>query len=289
MLVYPEFDRVALELGPLKIHWYGIMYLAAFAAGWWLARVRARRPWSPIAPGKVDDLVFYVMLGVIVGGRLGYLLFYGWGHMAEDPLYPVKIWQGGMSFHGGLLGVLAALWYFARKQGLRYFAVVDFVAPLAPFGLGLGRIGNFINGELWGKPTDLPWGFRVNDSVFPGAVPGPEVLHPSMLYEALLEGLVLFVVLWIYSSKPRPVKAVSGMFALLYGIFRTAVEFVRVPDAHLDYLAFGWLTMGQVLSIPLIVVGILLLAQAYRDAGDAGDASDAGGDRDDRPAEAKGS
>lgn len=257
MLTYPEIDPVIFSIGFLKIRWYGLMYVIGFVIAWLLARRRARRDWSVIEPARVDDLIFYCMLGVILGGRIGYVLFYGMEYLLADPLYLFRITEGGMSFHGGLLGVMAAMWLFSRKLGVRTWALWDFVAPLAPLGLFFGRIGNFINGELWGKPTGLPWGFRVGD----------EVLHPSMLYEALLEGLVLFAILWLYSARPRPVMSVSGLFLIFYGSFRFLVEFVRLPDEHLGYLAFGWLTMGQVLSLPMIVAGIVIFGLAHRRQG----------------------
>ncbi len=257
MLKYPEIDPVIFGLGPLKVRWYGMMYVVGFIAGWWLAKRRSKLAHSPVKPEQVDDLVFYVMLGVILGGRLGYTFVYGWADIAEDPLYIVKIWKGGMSFHGGLAGVLIAMWLYGRKIGNTMWQMTDFVAPFVPIGLGMGRIGNFINGELWGKPTDVPWGF-----LYEG-----EVLHPTQLYEALLEGLVLFVVLWFFSAKPRPYMSVSGLFLLLYGVFRSWVEFYRVPDAHMGddgYLAFGWLTTGQALSVPMVIAGVILLFLAYR-------------------------
>ena len=254
MLTYPEIDPIIFALGPLKIRWYGLMYVIAFLLAWWLARKRAIKSWSIIKPAQVDDLLFYGMLGVIVGGRLGYALFYGWDQLSSDPLYLFKITQGGMSFHGGLAGVMIAMWLYARHLGVGVWGVLDFVAPIVPLGLGFGRIGNFINGELWGKATDVPWGFNVNGSV----------LHPSMLYEAILEGFVLFVILWVFSSKERPYMSVSGLFLLLYGVFRFAVEFVRVPDSHLGYLAMDWLTMGQVLTLPMIILGSILLVMAYK-------------------------
>ena len=254
MLTYPEIDPIIFSIGPLAIRWYGLMYVVGFLLGWWLARRRAIKPWSIIKPAQVDDLVFYTMLGVIIGGRVGYALFYGTEQLFSDPLYLFKITEGGMSFHGGLLGVMLAMWLYSRKLGVRPWGVLDFVAPLVPLGLGFGRIGNFINGELWGKPTDVPWGFMVNG----------QVLHPSMLYEALLEGFVLFAILWLFTSRERPYMAVSGLFFLLYGVFRFAVEFVRVPDAHIGYIAFGWLTMGQLLTLPMIVAGAILIGLAYR-------------------------
>ena len=257
MFVYPEIDPVIFSIGPVAVRWYGLMYVVGFIAGWWLARRRAGLPHSPIRPEQVDDLVFYVMLGVILGGRLGYTFIYGWAEIAADPLYILKIWKGGMSFHGGLAGVLLAMWLFGRKIGRTMWQLTDYVAPFVPIGLGAGRIGNFINGELWGKPTDVPWAFQVNG----------QVLHPTQLYEALLEGLVLFVILYAYSARPRPYMAVSGLFLLLYGIFRTFVEFYRVPDAHMGdggYLAAGWLTTGMLLSAPMIAAGVILLFLAYR-------------------------
>ncbi len=257
MLPYPEIDPVALQLGPLKIHWYGLTYLVGFAAAWWLGRLRARRPHSGWTDQQVADLVFYGALGVVLGGRIGYILFYDFAVYIENPLRIFQIWQGGMSFHGGLIGVLIGMWLFGRRYKKTFFEVTDFLAPIAPVGLGVVRIGNFINGELWGKVTDVPWAM-----VFPGAGPLPR--HPSQLYESLLEGAVLFLILWLFSSKPRPVRAVSGMFLLFYGVFRFVVEFVRMPDPQLGYLAFGWVTMGQILSLPMIIAGVILLWLAYR-------------------------
>jgi phosphatidylglycerol:prolipoprotein diacylglycerol transferase len=256
VLNYPQFDPVALQIGPLAIRWYGLMYLVGFVGGWYLARRRAQRPDSPVTRAQVDDLVFYVALGVIVGGRIGYMLFYGYDQILDNPLAFFRIWEGGMSFHGGLLGVTLALWLYARRMGCSLLALTDFSAPMVPIGLGAGRIGNFINGELWGKPTDVPWAFIVEG----------EGRHPSQLYEAFLEGLVLFVLLWTFSAKPRPRMAVTGLFLIAYGAFRMAVEFVRVPDAHIGYLAFGWLTMGHLLTLPMVIGGIWLMALAYRRA-----------------------
>jgi phosphatidylglycerol---prolipoprotein diacylglyceryl transferase len=256
MLTFPAIDPVAISIGPLAVRWYGLMYLLGFAAAWWLGRVRARRPDSGWRTEQVGDLVFYGALGVILGARIGYVLFYDLAGVAEDPLLLLKVWQGGMSFHGGLVGVLLAMWWYGRSIGKSFFQVTDFIAPLVPIGLGAGRIGNFINGELYGRVTDVPWGM-----VFPHAGPLPR--HPSQLYEAFLEGLVLFLILWVFSARPRPTAAVSGLFLAGYGTFRFAVEFVREPDAHLGFLAWGWLTMGQVLTLPMILAGTGLLVWAY--------------------------
>jgi phosphatidylglycerol:prolipoprotein diacylglycerol transferase len=254
MIVYPDIDPVIFSIGAVKIRWYGLMYVIGFLAAWWLARKRATAPHSPIkGKEQADDLIFYAMLGVILGGRVGHALFYSDTSFFDDPLYLFKIWQGGMAFHGGLLGVLVAMWWFGRKVKLTMWQVTDFMAPFVPLGLGFGRIGNFINGELWGKPTDVAWGV-----LFQG-----QVLHASQLYEAILEGFVLFAILWWYSSKARPYMAVSGLFLLLYGSFRFLIEFVRVPDAHIGYLAADWVTMGQVLSAPMIIVGATMLVMAY--------------------------
>lgn len=254
MFVYPEIDPVIFSIGPLKIRWYGLMYVIGFAAAWWLARRRSRAPYAVVnSPADVDDLIFNAMLGVILGGRLGYCLVYGWQYVLADPLYIFKITEGGMSFHGGLAGVLIAMWLFGRKRGKSMWQVTDFMAPFVPLGLGFGRIGNFINGELWGKETDVPWGFLYNG----------RVLHPSQLYEALLEGFVLFAILWWFSARQRPYMAVSGLFLLLYGSFRFLIEFLRVPDAQLGYLALDWVTMGQILSAPMIIAGIVMLVMAY--------------------------
>lgn len=258
MISYPNIDPIAFSLGPVKVHWYGLMYLVGFVGGWWLGRLRAKRPASSWSPEQVDDLVFYCGLGVILGGRIGYVLFYGFDHLTADPLSIFKVWQGGMSFHGGLLGVLTAMGIYARKTGKSFFQVTDFIAPLVPIGLGAGRIGNFINGELWGKVTDLPWGM-----VFPDPRAGDLPRHPSQLYEAALEGIVLFLILWFFSRQRRPTMAVSGLFLICYGLFRFAVEFVRIPDPQLGYLALGWVTMGQLLSLPMVVIGMVLLGRAY--------------------------
>lgn len=256
MLTYPNIDPVAIAIGPLKIHWYGLMYVIGFLGAWGLARwrIQSLKNWSS---EQVDDLVFYGALGVILGGRIGYMFFYNLPTLISDPVSFFRVWEGGMSFHGGLIGVLIAMGLYARKHGKRFFEVIDFIAPFVPVGLFTGRIGNFINGELWGKVSDVPWAM-----VFPGAGPLPR--HPSQLYEAFLEGIVLFSVLWLYSRKPRPEMAVSGLFLLLYGCFRFVVEFIREPDAHIGYLMFGWLTMGQLLSLPMILIGSIFLVLAYR-------------------------
>jgi phosphatidylglycerol:prolipoprotein diacylglycerol transferase len=271
MLTYPDIDPVIISLGPLNVHWYGLMYLLGFLGGWWLGRLRAARPDSGWRVQEVGDLLFYVALGVIFGGRIGYVLFYAFPSFLSDPLMLIRIWEGGMSFHGGLLGVLIAMWLFGRRFGHSFFETTDFIAPLIPVGLFTGRVGNFINGELWGKPADLPWAMQLPCQRFPnacvGSLQGAEFsppLHPNQLYEAGLEGLALFLLLWGFSARPRPTMAVSGLFLLGYGLFRFLVEFVRVPDAHLGYLALGWVTMGQILTIPMLLGGLLLLMLAYR-------------------------
>ncbi|HUG03580.1 MAG TPA: prolipoprotein diacylglyceryl transferase [Steroidobacteraceae bacterium] len=248
MLTYPDIDPVAFAIGPVKVHWYGLMYVFGFVAGWWLARRRAADPRSTWKAADVDDLIFFAAIGVIAGGRLGWILVYGFDVLREDPFAILRVWEGGMSFHGGLVGVMAAIALFAYRRGRRVADVFDFTAPLPAVGLFAGRIGNFINSELWGKPTDLPWGVLVDG----------RALHPSQLYEAALEGIVLFAILWWFTSKPRPRLAPAGLVLILYAVFRIAVEFVRVPDAHLDYLAFGWLTMGQLLSLPVLAVGLAM-------------------------------
>ena len=260
MIEYPSFNPIAVEIGPfggfgpLKIHWYGIMYLVAFAAAWWLGRVRAKKPGSTWKPSDIDDFMFFGMLGTILGGRIGYVLFYGMSFWADDPLYPIKVWDGGMSFHGGLLGVCIAFAIFAVRRKRRIADVFDFAAPLPGIGFLAGRIGNFINGELWGKETDVPWGFIVND----------KVRHATQLYEALLEGLVLFIVVWWFTAKPRPRLAATGLFLVIYSAARITVEFWRIPDEHLSYLFGGWVTMGMLLSFPMLLIGLTLLYMAYR-------------------------
>ena len=261
MLKYPEIDPVAVSIGPVSIHWYALTYIGGLLIAWWLLRGRAARghvTWAPSdnkeSVREIEDIVFYAALGIVLGGRVGSMLFYNFDDFLASPLELFKVWKGGMSFHGGLLGVLLAMWLYARSKGRTFFQMTDFISPVVPVGLGLGRIGNFINGELWGKPTDVPWGME-----FQGVV-----VHASMLYEAFLEGLVLLIVLWWFSAKPRPTMAISGLFLLLYGIFRFGVEFVRVPDSHIGYLAWDWFTMGQLLSTPMILFGLILIAMAYK-------------------------
>jgi|TARA_R100000005_G_C5003409_1_gene211715 phosphatidylglycerol:prolipoprotein diacylglycerol transferase len=254
-MTYPQIDPIALSIGPLHVHWYGLMYLFGFLFVWLLGLYRVNKTeWTR---QQLEDLLFYGAVGVIIGGRVGYAIFYDFQANLENPLNIFKIWQGGMSFHGGLLGVLAAFAWFGKKTGKSFFEISDFIAPMVPIGLMFGRIGNFINGELWGKVTDVPWAM-----VFPGAGPLPR--HPSQLYEAALEGVLLFIILWWFSSKPRPKAAVSGLFLLGYGFFRFLVEFVRIPDAQYGYLAFDWLTMGQILCLPMIVFGIILMIVSYK-------------------------
>ncbi len=261
MLTYPDIDPVALSLGPLDIHWYGITYLVAFAGFWLFARIKAKQPHVNWNNEQIDDLLFYGALGVVIGGRLGYTLFYNLDYFLHDPLILFQIQRGGMSFHGGLLGVLFAMWLFARKNNKDFFTVTDFIAVMVPFGLAAGRIGNFINAELWGRPTDLPWAM-----IFPTDPLGlPR--HPSMLYEFLLEGVLMFIILWFYSRHPRPQKAVSGLFLICYSVFRILVEFVRQPDAQMGtggFIAANWLTMGMILSLPMFLFGVYLMLVAYK-------------------------
>lgn len=282
MSLLHDIDPIAIPLPfwPHGIHWYGLMYLAGFGVGWWLGMRRVRAGRLPgISENAFGDLLFYAMLGVVLGGRIGYVLFYAFPDFIANPLMLLRINEGGMSFHGGLLGVMAAVAWWSRSQRMHVFDTMDFIAPLVPAGLGFGRIGNYIGGELWGKPTGGDWGV-----VFPHALPAELASlpmsqlrelhasgalesfarHPSQLYQACLEGLVMFAVLAWYSSRPRPRYAVSGLFALLYGCFRFAIEFVREPDAHIGYLAFGWLTMGQLLSLPLVALGLAFLWMSRR-------------------------
>ncbi|MGQ9427168.1 prolipoprotein diacylglyceryl transferase [Gilvimarinus sp. F26214L] len=258
MLSYPDIDPVAFSLGPLQVHWYGIAYLCGFAAAWWIAVRRSRLKHTSIRKEQIEDLIVYGALGVILGGRIGYVLFYQFDVFLANPLWLFKVWEGGMSFHGGMLGVVAAMWLYARKHRIHFLDLMDFVAPAVPPGLGFGRLGNFIGQELWGRETNVPWGM-----VFPKDELGL-VRHPSQLYEAALEGLVLFVILYWYAARPRPRGAVAALFVLLYGCFRFAVEFTRQPDAHIQFDLFGWVTRGQLLSLPMILVGAGVLVWTYR-------------------------
>lgn len=272
-----NFDPVAFALGPLRVHWYGVMYLLAFAGFWVIAsRLAVTRPWMGWRRGDVGDFMFYGMLGVILGGRLGYVLFYGLGNLVQDPLFPFRIWDGGMSFHGGLLGVVVAVAWYGRRSGRGFWQVADFVAPVVPLGLAFGRLGNFIGGELWGRLSDAPWAMIFPASLPAGAVEGGLetawraglldrwARHPSQLYHVALEGLALLVLMLWFSSKRRPAGAISGFFLIGYGLFRGFVEFFREPDGHIGYLLGDWLTMGMVLSLPMIVIGAIFMAMAYR-------------------------
>jgi phosphatidylglycerol:prolipoprotein diacylglycerol transferase len=287
---YPfiAIDPVVFSLGPFDVHWYGIMYLLAFlffwAAGNWVARNRTWWGWSP---QEVGDILFYGMVGVVVGGRLGYVFFYSLDSFAQDPLFLFKITQGGMSFHGGLIGVIVAMWWFGRRTGRTLWQVADFAAPLVPVGLGLGRIGNFIGGELWGRASDVPWAMIFPNSIQAGGWQSEALRaawangsldhlarHPSQLYQAFGEGLLLFLLLAIYSRKPRPAAAVSGLFLIGYGCFRFMAEFFREPDGHIGYISGDWLTMGMLLSTPMIAAGVIIMVFAYRKAGRGTEAPD---------------
>lgn len=278
MALLHDIDPIALSLGPVKIHWYGLMYLAALGAAWWLGQRRVRDGRYGINGEQLSDLLFYGMIGVVLGGRVGYMLVYGWHELVANPLNLLRVWEGGMSFHGGLVGVMVACWWWSRRLKRHAFDTLDLIAPLVPIGLGFGRIGNFVGGELWGRHTDAPVGM-----IFPGALPGNlsmdeiraqaaqglldhEARHPSQLYQAGLEGIVLFLLVWWYSRTPKPRFAVSGVFAIGYGMQRIIVEFFREPDAHMGYLAFGWVTTGQVLSLPLVALGVWLLLLSRRQA-----------------------
>lgn len=251
MIVFPAIDPIAWSIGPLKVHWYGLMYLLAFALAYGLAHYRTWRYHLDFSKEAISDIIFYSALGVIIGGRLGYMIFYNTDALLDNPLSLFKVWEGGMSFHGGLLGVAIALWFVTRKTGKTFLQIADFVAPLVPFGLAAGRLGNFINGELWGRVTTVPWAM-----VFPNAGELPR--HPSQLYEFVLEGFVLGIIVWWYGAKPRPQGCVSGVFLIMYGLCRFFVEFFREPDPQLGFIAFNTLTMGQLLSIPMVLIGLCL-------------------------------
>lgn len=257
MINYPSIDPVALSLGSLKIHWYGLMYLIGFVAAWRLGVYRIKKGHSDWSVKQVEDLIFYGALGVILGGRIGYTLFYNFSSFIDEPVSIFYIWKGGMSFHGGLIGVIAAFFLFARNNKKTFFQVSDFMAPMVPIGLGAGRIGNFINKELIGRPMEsiMPWAMDYGDHI---------ARHPSSLYQALSEGLLLFIIVWVYSSKQRPMMAVSAVFIGSYGIFRFITEMFRTPDSHIGFIAFDWLTMGQLLSLPMIMIGIFVYLMAIK-------------------------
>lgn len=257
-MTYPLINPVALDLGFLQIHWYGLMYVFGFLGGYALTLLRIRQGRFPLTKEQMSDFLGWIALGVILGGRVGYMIFYQPGRLLEDPLSLIYVWEGGMAFHGGLLGVVILTWLYARKVGIRPLELGDALAPMIPIGLGLGRVGNFIGGELWGRTTDVPWAI-----VFPGA--GPEPRHPSQLYQFLLEGVLLFIVLWWFSSGSRRRGQVTGLFLVGYGVCRFVVEFVREPDAHLGFIWMNWMTMGQLLTVPMILVGLWLLV-IYRES-----------------------
>lgn len=276
-LAFPKFDPVIFSIGPVSLHWYGLMYLVGFVFAMWLAVRRANKPGSGWTKDEVENLLYAGFLGVFVGGRVGYVLFYNLPLFLDNPLYLFKVWDGGMSFHGGLMGVILVMFWFARRTKRTFFQVSDFIAPLIPFGLGAGRLGNFINGELWGRvTTDTPWAMlfpssRAEDVALAAADPqllpilnqyGVLPRHPSQLYELLLEGVVLFIILNLFIRKPRPMGAVSGLFLIGYGVFRIIVEAFRQPDAQLG-LFDGVISMGQILSVPMVVAGIIMMIWAY--------------------------
>ncbi len=257
MLPFPTINPVAIKLGPIAIHWYGLAYLTGIALGWWLLRRAAMRSGSQWSRDDVADVVFFAAIGAVLGGRIGYALFYNFADYAANPLSILAVWRGGMSFHGGVIGFIVAMALFARSRGRRFFAVTDFVLPVVPVGLFFGRIANFINQELWGAPTTLPWGV-----LFTHPAAGGIARHPSQLYEALLEGVVLFFILRFVAARSTRTGAVSATFLLAYGIMRAGIEFVREPDQHIGYLAFGWVTMGQILSLPMVIGGLFILMLA---------------------------
>ena len=256
MFIHPNINPIAFSIGPLKVHWYGLMYLLGFTSAWLLGNYRCQKKSFCLTKDQFSDLLFYCALGVVVGGRLGYMLFYAWPQFVAQPLSLFEIWQGGMSFHGGMLGVIAAIAIYAFASKKSFFALTDFIVPLVPIGLGAGRVGNFINGELWGRVTHVPWAM-----IYPNVDQQPR--HPSEIYEFLLEGVVLFIILWWFSNKPKPKMAVSALFLIAYGSFRFFLEFFRQPDIQKGFVAFGWMTMGQLLSLPMIILGIILMIIAY--------------------------
>ncbi|GKV75774.1 prolipoprotein diacylglyceryl transferase [Pectobacterium brasiliense] len=277
-LAFPQFDPVIFSIGPLALHWYGLMYLVGFVFAMWLAVRRANKPGSSWTKDEVENLLYMGFLGVFVGGRLGYVLFYAFPSFLENPLYLFKVWDGGMSFHGGLMGVICVMLWFAHRTKRHFFQVADFIAPLIPFGLGAGRLGNFINGELWGRvTTDTPWamlfpGSRGEDMALAVSNPQWQAIfnqygmlprHPSQLYQMMLEGVALFIILNLFIRKSRPMGSVSGLFLIGYGMFRIITEFFRQPDAQLGLFG-GLFSMGQILSLPMVIAGILMMVWAYR-------------------------
>ncbi len=274
---YHNVDPAAFYIGSFAIYWYSLMYLVAFGQFWLLGRIRARRDGAPLTPDQVADLLFWGVIGVIAGGRIGYVLFYAFGDLLGDPLLLFRIRDGGMSFHGGILGVLIAMFFYARHHNIGLLRLGDFAAPLVPLGLAAGRLGNFIGGELWGRTTDVPWAVIFPESIQAGGRTSQALYqqylsgaldefarHPSQLYQAMLEGVALFVVVWLFSTRSRPTGAVGGLFLAGYGVFRFFAEFFRQPDAHLGFIALDWMTMGQILSLPMILIGISLMIFAYR-------------------------
>ena len=256
MFTFPQIDPVAFALGPISIHWYGIMYIVAFGGAWALASYRAKKNPGSWTSDQISDLIFYGARGAVLGGRMGSVFFYNFDRFLSDPVWLLRVWEGGMSFHGGFLGVLLALYFYSRSLNKTLFEIMDFVAPIVPFGLGVGRIGNFIGGELWGRPTEAAWGM-----VFPHVDQLPR--HPSQLYEFALEGVALFCIVWWFSARSRPRCAVAAMFAIAYGSFRFFIEFFRQPDQDIGFIALDWLTMGQLLSAPMVIAGLLLLYFSY--------------------------
>lgn len=257
MFIYPNINPIAFHIGPLKVHWYGLMYLLSFIVGWLLALYRAKTSHLNFTKEQIGDLIFFIAVGVIFGGRLGYILFYDFPHFIHHPWIVFEVWNGGMSFHGGLIGTILMICWWAKRNHKHFIDITDFVAPIVPIGLAAGRIGNMINGELWGRITTVSWGV-----IYPQAGPMPR--HPSEIYEFLLEGVVLFIILWWFSMKSRPRWAISGLFLVLYGSFRFFCEFFRQPDPQLGFIVFHWLTMGQLLSLPMIILGIIILFYVYR-------------------------
>jgi len=255
MWYYPNLDPVAISLGPISIHWYAISYLVGIGLVWWTLGYRNRHYASGYSDEQLSDLVFFAVLGLLLGGRIGYMLFYGMENLLANPASALRVWEGGMSFHGGLIGVLLGVLWFARKTGRTFFQITDFIAPSIPIALGCGRIGNFINAELPGRVTEVPWGL-----VYPGEV---VARHPSSLYQAMLEGPVLFALLWVFAMKPRPVMAVSGLFLVGYGLLRIFSEIFRQPDSHLGFVLFDQVTQGQLLSLPMVLLGAGFIAYSY--------------------------